>query len=72
MMMLTGAQKGIFEVTGGFLKYGQFNKHFIFDTRKKDRAGKNILNVYKLFLFFEEFQPRSSYKIVLIKNINLD
>ena len=72
MMMLTGAQKGIFEITGGFVKYGQFNKHFIFDTRKKDRAGKNILNVLKLFLFFEEFQPHCSDKIVLIKKINLN
>ena len=40
--------------------------HFItisfsfFDTRKKDRAGKNILHILKLLLFLEEFQPQYS------------
>ena len=42
-----------------------FNKHFNFDTRKKDRAVEDIVNFLK-FLFLEEFQPQS-YEMVLIK-----
>ena len=69
MIMVTGAQTRIFQDWGGFLEEGYFNKHFIFDKQKKDRVGKNFLNVLKLLLFLEEFQPQSSYKIVLIKKI---
>ena len=64
-MMMVAVHKQIFQGRGGFL--GHFNKHLIFDKRKKDRAGKNILYVLKLFLFLTEFQLQCSYEIVLIK-----
>ena len=57
MMMVAGAQTGIFQGRGG---QGHFNKYFIFDTRKKDRAGKNILHALKLFLFLEELWHQCS------------
>ena len=66
-MMVTGIQTVVFQGRGGFLEKGHFNKYIIFDTRKKDRTGKNILNVPKLFLFLEEFQLLYSHKIVLMK-----
>ena len=59
-MIVTGAQTGIFQGSQGFLEEGQVNTHFIFDTRKNDCAGKNILHVLELFLFLEEFQPEGS------------
>ena len=45
--MVAAAQIGIFQGRGNFLEQGHFNKHFTFDTRKRDREGKNILNVLK-------------------------
>ena len=52
--------------TTNFLGRGRlFNKHFNFDTRKKDRVVEDIVNFLK-FLFLEEFQPQS-YEMVLIK-----
>ena len=68
-MMVTGAQTAIFHSRGGFLEQRHFNKHFIFDTRMKDRAGKSILHILKLFLLLEEFQSQYSLKIVLVKKI---
>ena len=62
MMIVAGAQTRIFLGRRGFLQSEHLNKHFIFDTRKKDRAVKNILHVLKLFL------KNCSYK----KNLNLD
>ena len=67
MMVVTDAQAGVFQGGGSFVEYGHFNKHLIFDTRKKDRAVKNILNILKLFLLLEELQPHCVYKIALIK-----
>ena len=52
MMIVSGAQTRFFQGRGGFLEQGHFNKHFIFDTREKDRTGKNIFNVLKLFLLW--------------------
>ena len=52
--------------------FTQCLEDFNFATRNKDLAGKNILNVLKLHLFWGEFQTQCSDKIVLIKNINLD
>ena len=48
-MMVTEVQTGTFQGRVRFLEYGHFNKHLIFDTRNKDRVGKNILNILKLF-----------------------
>ena len=37
-----GAQPEIFQGSGGFIKLGHFDKHFVKNTQKKGPAGKNF------------------------------
>ena len=48
--MLSGEQPETFQGRGGFVEFGQFEKLFVKNTRKKDPAGKNV----------EAFSPRYS------------
>ena len=66
--MVAGAHTGIFQGRESFIEPDDFNKHFTFDIRKKDRGGK-ITHVLNLFLFFYKFQPQCSYKIFRTKKI---
>ena len=59
--LVTGAQPGIFQGRGGFVKLGRFDKYFIKKSRKKAPQGKTL----------EFFSLRYSYNDILNGKFNL-
>ena len=49
--MYTSAQPEIFQGRGGFIKLGNFDKHFLINSRKKVPEGK-----YLGFFFLDTFK----------------